>query len=144
MNDSSEPRTTLLGATVTPGAAARDALLAGGFTMLTVWVAYGTALAGVIGLAGGGFLGATLHLVPAVARKGDSALGRILIRTGTGAIAGAGVAGFPRWLLLPKPAFLIGTARGQVYALCTRIRPDTLTAHPCLVVQMKVHGGPPT
>lgn len=99
MNDSSEPRTTLLGATVTPGAAARDALLAGGFTMLTVWVAYGTALAGVIGLAGGGFLGATLHLVPAVARKGDSALGRILIRTGTGAIAGAGVAGFPRWLL---------------------------------------------
>ena len=98
MTSHSDERRTLLGTTITPGDAIRDMVLAGVFTMVAVWVAYGTFTAALMGLVGGGFLGVALHVMPPEPHPEDSKRGRIIIRAVSGAAGGAGVAGFLRWL----------------------------------------------
>jgi len=95
LNERDRPR--LLGATVSPMDAARDAVLAGVFTSLVAAMAHGTSGAAAVGLVGGGFLGVVLHLVPPEPVAGDSRSGRIVIRALSGAAGGAGLGAFLRW-----------------------------------------------
>jgi hypothetical protein len=92
-------RRNIMGTTIDFGPALRHAVLAGGFTRLLTLAVAGTIVAGAIGLAGGAFLGVVLHILPPEPQPGDARSGRIVARTITGGVAGAGVGGFLRWLL---------------------------------------------
>lgn len=92
MTGSHAPARRWLGTTVDMHAVRRDAVLAGVFAGTNVFAVTRDPLWFLVGTLYGAFIGMILHVLPAEPRTGDARRGRIIIRTITGAIGGAGSA----------------------------------------------------
>lgn len=88
----------LLGTTVDYGPALRDVVLAGGFTSLVMYAATQLPIFLVFGAATGAMLGFVLHILPPEPLPGDDRVGRIIVRTVTGGIAGLGMGPGLAWV----------------------------------------------
>lgn len=132
MNDAAAaPEQRWLGTTVDMHAVRRDAVLAGVFGGTNVFAVTRDPLWFLVGTLYGAFIGMILHVLPAEPRHGDSRRGRIIIRTVTGAIGGAGSAATVAYLAsgvifdfdrAPEPSQLVepllwGAALGGLWYL---------------------------
>jgi hypothetical protein len=88
----------MFGTTIDLHPARRDAVLAGGFSALTLGAALGNVVGVIAGLASGAMLGALLHVVPAEPAPDDTRRGRVIVRTLSGAAAGLWLAPGMAWI----------------------------------------------